>query len=157
MISWRCMQCRMFQLAVLLLYEAKQGAASDHHPWIQSLPSSFDTLTQWAPAELEELQLGSTIAELDFRSQVKLILSRIHERTAKPPLPIWILLQRDIHISLITAKVKYLQLGTTHYKAGPHHSERESPLFITSALSHAHELKYCRGEPSLHEWKFRPL
>ena len=57
------------QLAALLLYEAKLGLHSNWYPWIQALPTQFDTLVHWTDAQLAELQLGSTATELDFLSQ----------------------------------------------------------------------------------------
>ncbi|KAA6420610.1 MAG: hypothetical protein FRX49_09403 [Trebouxia sp. A1-2] len=58
------------QLAALLLYNAKLGPDSKWYPWIQALPTKFDTLPHWTPAELDELQLGTTTTELGFRSEV---------------------------------------------------------------------------------------
>ena len=63
--------CREVQLAALLLYNAKLGQESKCYPWIQALPTKFDTLTQWTAAELDELQLGTTTTELGFRSEVR--------------------------------------------------------------------------------------
>ena len=63
------MSCRDVKLAALLLYHAKLGLHSDWYPWIQALPTQFDTLGHWTPAQLAELQLGSTTTELDFLSQ----------------------------------------------------------------------------------------
>ncbi|DBA83878.1 TPA: hypothetical protein ACH3X1_006386 [Trebouxia sp. C0004] len=58
------------QLAALLLYHAKLGQESKWYPWIQALPTTFDTLPHWTAAELDELQLGTTTTELGFRSEV---------------------------------------------------------------------------------------
>ena len=66
------MLCRQHQLACLLLWHAKQGAASPLQPWLEALPHTFNNLAQWSSAELDELQLGSASAEVEFRAQVKL-------------------------------------------------------------------------------------
>ena len=57
------------QLGLLLLKEAKQGYASKFHPWIQSLPVTFDTLKHWSEAEMDELQTGTMPGE-QLKSQV---------------------------------------------------------------------------------------
>ena len=62
--------CRDVQLAALLLWHAKQGPQSDWYPYIQALPPKFDTLIHWTSAQLDELQLGTTITESGFRSEV---------------------------------------------------------------------------------------
>lgn len=70
------------QLAALLLYHAKLGLHSDWYPYIQALPTHFDTLGHWTPPQLAELQLGSTTTELDFLSQVEQsreVLQQLHE------------------------------------------------------------------------------
>ena len=44
------------RLAVLLLYEAGKGAASDYFPWIQAMPLDHsDKLARWSDEELQEL------------------------------------------------------------------------------------------------------
>ena len=60
---------RDVQLAALLLYHAKLSSHSEWNPWIQALPTQFNTLLHWSEAQLAELQLGSTATELDFLSQ----------------------------------------------------------------------------------------
>lgn len=64
--------CRDVQLAALLLYHAKLGLHSEWHPYIQTLPTNFNTLLHWEDSELSELQLGSTTTESDFLSQARL-------------------------------------------------------------------------------------
>ena len=61
--------CRDVQLGLKLLQEVKAGSESKWHTWIQTLPSSFDTLIYWSDAELEELQTGSLPAE-QLKAQV---------------------------------------------------------------------------------------
>lgn len=61
--------CRDVQLGLKLLQEVKAGSDSKWHTWIQTLPSSFDTLIYWSDAELEELQTGSLPAE-QLKAQV---------------------------------------------------------------------------------------
>ncbi len=72
--SASCVPCREVQLAALLLYNAKLGQKSKWYPWIQALPTKFDTLPYWTAAELDELQLGTTTTELGCRSQVRPLL-----------------------------------------------------------------------------------
>lgn len=66
--------CRDIQLAALLLYHAKLGLHSEWYPWIQALPTHFNTLLHWTDAQLAELQLGTTAIELDFISQASQFL-----------------------------------------------------------------------------------
>ncbi|KAJ5566865.1 hypothetical protein N7535_006171 [Penicillium sp. DV-2018c] len=49
-------------LMAVMLYEYLQGEKSRWAPYFRVLPSRFDTLMFWSPAELQELQ-GSTIVE----------------------------------------------------------------------------------------------
>ena len=77
------LSCRDEQLAALLLWHAKQGPQSDWYPYIQALPPKFDTLTHWTSAQLDELQLGTTITESGFRSEVHFC----HLTHPAPPLP----------------------------------------------------------------------
>ncbi|KAJ5139285.1 uncharacterized protein N7515_004133 [Penicillium bovifimosum] len=49
-------------LMLVMLYEYLQGEKSRWAPYFRVLPSRFDTLMFWSPAELQELQ-GSTIVE----------------------------------------------------------------------------------------------
>jgi len=72
--SASCVPCREVQLAALLLYNAKLGQKSKWYPWIQALPTKFDTLPYWTAAELDELQLGTTTTALGFRSEVRPLL-----------------------------------------------------------------------------------
>lgn len=62
--------CRHFQLALLLLREAKKGAQSLWYPYIQHLPNSFHTLVHWSNSELEALQYGDTESEQKFLLEV---------------------------------------------------------------------------------------
>lgn len=49
-------------LMLVMVYEYLQGHASTWAPYFKVLPSHFDTLMFWSPAELEELQ-GSAVLE----------------------------------------------------------------------------------------------
>lgn len=65
------LDCREVQLAAILLWHAKLGKQSDWYPWIQALPTQFDTLPHWTSAQLDELQLSTTTTEMEFRSSVR--------------------------------------------------------------------------------------
>ena len=65
--------CRLLQTNFLLLWHAKRGVESPLHPWIQSLPTSYDTLVHWTPSQLDELQLVSTSTEKQFRAEVSVL------------------------------------------------------------------------------------
>lgn len=63
------------QVALLLLQEVKQGPASKFDPWIQTLPTTFDSLQYWSKAEMDELQTGTMPGE-QLKAQVCNIRSR---------------------------------------------------------------------------------
>ena len=66
------MYFRNFQLALLLLTEVKRGSESRWHPYIQTLPRTFDSLVHWSDKEIQELQYSSTYAEQRFIQEVHL-------------------------------------------------------------------------------------
>ncbi|KAJ5778952.1 hypothetical protein N7457_006672 [Penicillium paradoxum] len=57
-------------LMLVMVYEYLQGEKSRWAPYFRVLPSRFDTLMFWSPAELQELQ-GSTIVEKIGRSSAE--------------------------------------------------------------------------------------
>jgi SET domain-containing protein 6 len=68
-----------------MIYEYLQGGASRWKPYLDILPSSFDTPMFWSPAELSELQASALVgkigkAEADRMIQTKILpVIRAHE------------------------------------------------------------------------------
>ena len=55
---------RGVRLALMLLYERRQGNASRVAGYVQQLPQSFDTPLHWSPAEREALQYPHLVNEV---------------------------------------------------------------------------------------------
>lgn len=51
-------------LVLVMIYEVGQGNNSKWGPYLQILPSEFDTLMYWSPAELAELQGSSVVNKI---------------------------------------------------------------------------------------------
>ncbi|KAG7288469.1 hypothetical protein NEMBOFW57_004822 [Staphylotrichum longicolle] len=64
-------------LILVLIYEYLQGDASAWKPYLDVLPSVFDTPMFWPPAELSELQASALVAKVGKEEADRMITSKI--------------------------------------------------------------------------------
>lgn len=79
-------------LMLVMVYEYLQGEKSRWAPYFRVLPSRFDTLMFWSPAELQELQastivekIGRSNAEESIRDSITPILAKRPDLFPPPP------------------------------------------------------------------------
>lgn len=79
-------------LMLVMVYEYLQGEKSRWAPYFRVLPSRFDTLMFWSPAELQELQastivekIGRSNAEESIRDSIAPILAKRPDLFPPPP------------------------------------------------------------------------
>ncbi|KAJ5519149.1 RuBisCO-cytochrome methylase RMS1 [Penicillium expansum] len=79
-------------LMLVMVYEYLQGEKSRWAPYFRVLPSRFDTLMFWSPAELQELQastivekIGRSNAEESIRESIAPILAKRPDLFPPPP------------------------------------------------------------------------
>lgn len=72
---------------LVMLYEYLQGSKSRWAPYFRVLPTRFDTLMFWSPAELNELQASAIVEKIGKQGAEKSILQSIAPIVmANPPL-----------------------------------------------------------------------
>ncbi|KAK3377432.1 hypothetical protein B0H63DRAFT_477192 [Podospora didyma] len=64
-------------LILVLVYEYLQGSASRWKPYLDILPSTFDTPMFWQPSELAELEASAVVAKVGKEDADKMIRSKI--------------------------------------------------------------------------------
>ncbi len=64
-------------LILVLIYEYLRGDASPWKPYLDVLPSTFDTPMFWSPAELSELQASAVVAKVGKEDADRMIASKI--------------------------------------------------------------------------------
>ncbi|KAL1839093.1 hypothetical protein VTJ49DRAFT_1861 [Mycothermus thermophilus] len=64
-------------LILVMLYEHLQGAASRWKPYLDVLPSSFDTPMFWSSAEVSELQASALVAKIGKEEADRMITTKI--------------------------------------------------------------------------------
>ena len=78
-------------LILVLMYEHLQGESSRWKPYLDVLPSSFDTPMFWAPDELAELQASALVGKVGKEEADRMIRTKVvsvireHENVFFPP------------------------------------------------------------------------